>query len=146
MLAEQSVLCWLATSDKDGQPSVSPKEAFVCHDNIFLIANIVSPQSARNVTENEKVCLSFLEIFTQKGYKIYGEARLIKEGDDEFEQYQAPLLEMTKGLYPFNSLFMIEPQKIQTITAPSYFLFKDTTEESQARKAFALYSKVFESL
>ena len=65
---EASVLCWLATVAPDGSPNVSPKEAFM-HDGKgrIIIAHIASPQTVRNITSNPQVCLSFIDVFTQKG-------------------------------------------------------------------------------
>ena len=63
---DQSVLCWLATADKDGQPNVSPKEIFAYHNGDILIANIMSPQSVKNIKANPKVAVSFIDLLTQK--------------------------------------------------------------------------------
>ncbi|MEM6806907.1 MAG: pyridoxamine 5'-phosphate oxidase family protein, partial [Bacteroidota bacterium] len=66
---DRSVLCWLATSSADNIPNVSPKEAFLLYQNeSIIIANIASPQTVKNIKENEQVCLSILDIFTQKGF------------------------------------------------------------------------------
>jgi predicted pyridoxine 5'-phosphate oxidase superfamily flavin-nucleotide-binding protein len=75
---DNSVLCWLATCSKDGEPNVSPKEMFTYKDeNTLLIANIASPSSIANIQENPKVCVSFVEVFVQKGFKIKGNAIII---------------------------------------------------------------------
>ncbi len=70
-----SVLCWLATVGSDGMPNVSPKEIFASFgDESLIIANIASPQSVKNVEFCSKVCVSFVDVFIQKGCKIKGEA------------------------------------------------------------------------
>ena len=75
---DQSVLCWLATVSKDGIPNVSPKEIFTYLDNEHLgIAHIASPNSIRNIKANPNVCVSFVEIFVQKGYKLRGKVEII---------------------------------------------------------------------
>ena len=67
------VLCWLATVDKDQQPNVSPKEMFTyLDDHTLLIANIASPNSVRNIAQQPKVSVSFVDVFTQKGFKLKG--------------------------------------------------------------------------
>ena len=69
-MAERSVLCWLATASTTGQPNVSPKELFaVADDEHVVVANIASPTSAKNIRANAQVCLSFVDVFAQKGYK-----------------------------------------------------------------------------
>ncbi|MBO6514874.1 MAG: pyridoxamine 5'-phosphate oxidase family protein, partial [Phycisphaerales bacterium] len=52
-LITESVLCWLATASPDATPSVSPKEIFKPYNNdSIIIANIASPNSARNIKAN----------------------------------------------------------------------------------------------
>lgn len=48
-----SVLCWLASANNDGEPNVSPKEMFIAdgHEH-FFIANIASPNSVSNIEAN----------------------------------------------------------------------------------------------
>jgi uncharacterized protein len=75
---DKSVLCWLATSNKHNQPNVSPKEIYTYKDhNTLLIANVASPNSISNIKENPNVCVNFVDIFVQKGYKLKGMASLI---------------------------------------------------------------------
>ncbi|MFK5037181.1 pyridoxamine 5'-phosphate oxidase family protein, partial [Klebsiella pneumoniae] len=61
---DKSVLCWLATSNRQNEPNVSPKEIFTYKDDkTLLIANIASPNSIANINENPNVCVSFVDIF-----------------------------------------------------------------------------------
>jgi len=84
--AQKSVLCWLATADAQGQPNVSPKEIFTFYDaDHFLIANIASPNSVRNIAANPRVCVSFIDVFVQKGFKVSGVAQNIVKQDADYE-------------------------------------------------------------
>ena len=57
-------LCWLATVDTDGVPSATPKEMFATSgEDRFVIADIASSNSVRNIRENPSVCISFVDIF-----------------------------------------------------------------------------------
>jgi len=145
-LAEKSVLCWLATANEAGAPNVSPKEAFTIYQNRFLIANIASPKSLKNMQANQQVCLAFLEVFTQKGFQVHGHAQVVDEQHHEFESLKAPLLALTEGRFPFSSITAITPTRIHPIVAPSYYLFKDTTEQDQATQAFQQYSAIYKDL
>lgn len=83
--ASRSILCWLATVGKNGQPNVSPKEIFAVIDAEHLvIANIASPASAQNIEANPLVCVSFVDVFVQKGFKVSGEARNVRKQDTTF--------------------------------------------------------------
>lgn len=137
---DRSVLCWLATVDTEGHPNVSPKEAFIAYgDAELLIANIASPISARNVSINPNVCVSFVDVFVQKGYKVKGTASLIEPSHEEFALVEAPLLTITQGKFPIKSIFKIQASSIQPIIAPSYWLFPAITEEVQVQSAMHSY-------
>ena len=74
----ESVLCWLATANDKGEPNVSPKEMFISNGlKYILIANIASPKSVLNIYSNASECLSFIDVFKQKGFKVKGSAKII---------------------------------------------------------------------
>jgi predicted pyridoxine 5'-phosphate oxidase superfamily flavin-nucleotide-binding protein len=67
---ERSVLCWLGTVDDCGNPNVSPKEVFCAWgEDLILIANIASPESEKNIRSWPEVCVSFVDVFVQKGFR-----------------------------------------------------------------------------
>lgn len=139
-LAEESVLCWLATSTSDGIPSVSPKEVFTVHeDNSIIIANIASPNSARNIRSNPHACVSFINIFSQKGIQIRGLASVLTSVDREYAAIEQQLLQMTQGIFPFKSVFRVMIDDTSEIIAPRYRLFPDTTEQDQIQNAMTTY-------
>jgi predicted pyridoxine 5'-phosphate oxidase superfamily flavin-nucleotide-binding protein len=83
--ARRSVLCWLATVDAEGQPNVSPKEVWtIADEQLVVVAHIASPISARNIAQHPQVCLSFVEVFVKKGFKLVGAAREVRATDAEF--------------------------------------------------------------
>ena len=140
---ERSVLCWLATQSEDGYPNVSPKEAFL-HDggDKILIANIASPESVRNIKRNPKVCLSFVDVFVQKGYKIKGQASLFEKADAGYDVRHEKLLDFIGPKYEIRSVIEVEPEQVDEIIAPSYFMFPEITEEEMIRSALKTYEVV----
>lgn len=138
---ERSVLCWLATTDENGQPNVSPKEVFAVADSqSIVVANIASPRSARNIRANQKVCLSFVDVFVQKGFKIIGTATEVKRSEPEYSHWVTPLLTMAGDRYPIHSVFVVSAIAAEPIVAPSYRLYpSETTEESQIQSALRTY-------
>lgn len=137
---DNSVLCWLATSDESGAPNVSPKEVFAAHgDNVLAIANIASPQSAKNVRGNAKVCVAFVDILVQKGFQVFGEAVIVRKTDSEFEALAAPLMQITQGKFPFATLFKISVSRVKPIISPRYVLYPETTESAQIASALETY-------
>mgnify|MGYP000158759077 CR=1 FL=1 len=140
---DQSVLCWLATASIDQMPNVSPKEIFSFYqDQYILIANIASPQTVQNIEQNPNVCVSFIDIFVQKGYQLKGTARIISSSDTEFKTLEPSLLKLTKGQFPFSSITKIKIKSSKKVIAPRYLLYPNTTEEDQIKRAQQTYNKL----
>lgn len=137
---QKSVLCWLATVDADGFPSVSPKEIFCARGrDELLIANIASPGSMRNISRNPAVCASFVDVFVQKGFKVKGHARVFDASQSGFEERAQPLALMAGQRFPFTTLFAVKVSAVESIVAPSYRFYPDTLEATQAAAAMTAY-------
>lgn len=138
----RSVLCWLATVDAEGQPNVSPKEVFVpLGEDQLLIAHIASPVSARNIQIHPKVCVSFVDVFAQKGFKLQGVATVIEPSEPGFDSLAAPLLRITGDRFPLRGLIRVQVHASAPIRAPSYGLYPDTTETEQIQAARLSYTR-----
>ena len=105
----------------------------------MLIAHLASPNSINNIRDNPNVCVSFVDIFIQKGFKIKGIAKLIFKQDDDFSEKVKPLTDLFTDKFPIKAVIEIEINKIEPIQAPSYFLYPETTEQSQIESAMAAY-------
>ena len=139
--ARRSVLCWLATVDADGQPNVSPKEVWaIADEQHVVIAHIASPVSARNMARQPQVCLSFVDVFIQKGFKLKGAAHEVRVDDPGFTQWAKPLLAMVGQRFVVQSVLVIRVTSVAAIVAPSYRFFPDdTTEAAQVASAMRTY-------
>jgi len=135
------VLCWLATADAEGQPNVSPKEVFAVVDERHLvIAHIASPISVRNIQQNPKVCVSLIDIFVQKGWKLIGHAQYVNARDEAFHAHAKPLLAMVGDQFKIQGVFVVTVGQAQPIIAPSYRFYPDsTTESGQIQAAMKTY-------
>jgi predicted pyridoxine 5'-phosphate oxidase superfamily flavin-nucleotide-binding protein len=140
--ARRSVLCWLATVDAEGQPNVSPKEVWaIADDQHVVVAHIASPISARNIAQHPQVCLSFVDVFVQKGFKLLGGAREVRAADAEFAAWAKPLLAMVGHRFIIQSVLVIQVKSVAVIVAPSYrFYPDDTTEASQVASGMRAYN------
>lgn len=138
---QRSVLCWLATVDAQGQPNVSPKEVFapVGTDHLVL-AHIASPCSVRNIAHQPRVCVSFIDVFAQKGHKLHGVADVLLPGHADFETWSAPLKPLLGTRFPLRGVIRVRLTDSQPIVAPSYALFPDTTEQAQIDAAQRTYA------
>ena len=136
----RSVLCWLATASTENVPNVSPKEIFNYYGtDKIIIANIASPQTVRNIKQNENVCVSFIDILIQKGFQVKGKARIIGKTDSEFSEMEKILTEMTGGIFPFSTITKITVERVKPIIAPKYILYPETTEKEQIESAKKTY-------
>lgn len=137
----ESVLCWLATSNQENEPNVSPKEMFVLKDEqTLVIANIASPVSQKNIQQNPKICVSMVNVFTQKGLKIKGLAKDVLPTDENYQMLRTLFQDTLPEKFVVKSFFEIKIKEIKAILAPSYLLFPETTEESQIVEAYKTYN------
>ena len=117
-----------------------PKEVFTYYkDDMIIIANIASPGSLKNIHANHNVCLSFVDVFVQKGYQLKGKARIVNNSDPVYAAQEELLLAITQGKYPFSSITEITIHQAKPILAPSYILYPETSEQEQiiaAKKAY----------
>ena len=136
----KSVLCWLATASTENIQNVSPKEIFnYFKTDKIIIANIASPQTVRNIKQNENVCVSFIDILVQKGFQLKGKAKIIGKTNSEFMEMEKNLVEMTGGFFPFKTITEITVEQIKPIIAPKYILYPETTEKEQIESAKKMY-------
>lgn len=141
---QHSVLCWLASVGPDGQPNVSPKEIWAVFDDTHVvIANIASPASVRNIRHSNKVCLGFVDIFVQKGFRLLGLAENFASSHPEFSYWAAPLLEKTGTRFPVHSVIVVSVDSVEPIVAPSYRRYPtETTEKNQIAAACRTYGGI----
>ncbi|MGB5654214.1 MAG: pyridoxamine 5'-phosphate oxidase family protein [Robiginitalea sp.] len=133
---DRSVLCWLATVSVQNEPNVSPKEIFNYYGtDKIIVANIASPQTVKNITQNENVCLSFIDILVQKGFQVKGKAKIISKSSADFPEMESILLKMTGGRFPFASITAITIDRVKPIVAPRYVFYPETTEMEQIENA-----------
>lgn len=137
---DESVLCWLATISEDGFPNVSPKEAFL-HDgeSRTLVANIASPITVQNIQRDNRVCVSFVNVFIQRGYKISGRARVLERGVPDFDVQHAKLVKVIGSTFRVNSVTEITPTATAEIIAPSYHMFPESGPLDRIKESLQTY-------
>lgn len=120
---------------------MSPKEIFTFYGaEYLLIGNTASPTSVRNIAVNPCVCVSFVDMFVQKGFKVSGIARNFRKRDMDYEKWAEPLTAMAGPRFAIHSVIVIRVTKFEPILAPSYQLYPhETTEQSQAASAMRAY-------
>ena len=137
---DESVLCWLATADEKGEPNCSPKEVFTYlgHDQL-IIADIASPNSVDNLRQNPLVCVSFVHVFKQKGYKLKGRAKYVTPQCKEYAELFGLVEPAVGNVFPVRGIILVSVTSCSPIIAPAYYLVSGLTEESQIRAAKKTY-------
>ncbi len=137
---ENSVLCWLASVDAEGTPNVSPKEIFASHgDDHIVVADIASANTVRNLRAQPRACVSFIDVFRQRGFKIVGTARIVKPDEQDFPVFGETLLQMAGTDFPIRHIIAIKIDRNSRIWAPSYTLFPERTENERMASALETY-------
>jgi len=137
---EKAVLCWLATVGGDGDPNVSPKEIFAPFaEDDLVIADIASPISVRNIRLNPKVCVSFIDVFRQCGFKLAGEASVIGRDGEDFADFAAPLLSKAGTAFEIRHVIHVRVERVSRIWAPSYAVFPNRSEQERLEEAYRTY-------
>lgn len=142
--APGAILCWLATVSLDGTPNVSPKELWHLHptEDEVSIAEIASPISARNIGTSARACVSFVDVFRQRGWKLTGTATLLPQGAPGFDIVAAGLLQMAGPDFVVRGVIRLRVERVARILAPSYRVFPNRTVEEQMQRAYATYGVV----
>jgi len=97
--------------------------------------------SVRETLRSTHECLSFVDVFVQKGFKLIGNAREVQANDAAFTDWAEPLLAMVGQRFTIQSVLVIQVQSVAAIVAPSYrFYPHDTTEASQVASAMRAYN------
>ena len=104
-----------------------------------IIADIASRGSVRNLQTNPACCVSFVDVFRQKGFKLVGTAHVIGRKDAGFEDTSAPLRAIAGKKFFVRNVIAMTVEHVAPIVAPSYALHKVSEEEMMAQ-AFQTYS------
>ena len=114
-------LGYVATISSDGTPNLSPKGTIaILDDSRLVFANIRSPQTIENLSQNPSTEINIVDPFSRMGYRFKGLASIISSGDD-FEK----ILDYfnKKGIKSKISHFIvIDVKSYSEVTSPSYDL------------------------
>ena len=106
------------------------------------MADIASTNTVRNIRSHPSVCVSFIDVFRQRGFKVVGSAIVIGSEEPDFPVVGADLLRMAGSDFPIRHLISIQIERVSRIWAPSYTLFPDRTEGERMQSAYETYGVV----
>ena len=114
-------LGYVATVSSDGDPNLSPKGTIVILDDSRLVfANIRSPQTIENLTQNPSIEINVIDPFSRMGYRFKGMANVLSAGSDFkkiLDYFQK------KGIKSkISDIIVVDVKSFSKITSPSYDL------------------------
>src|SRR5437764_7817228 len=132
-IIEEQRLGFVATTDIDGIPNLSPKGTFVVvDDRTIAFGEIRSPGTIRNLRANPRIEVNFVDPFVRKGYRFAGSAAVVERGSGTFDA----LLGHFRGstLVPrMRAIVTITVTKALPLTSPAY---DDRNTEPELRRAW----------
>jgi len=112
-------LGFIATVCPDGTPNLSPKGTTIVWDEDHLaFADIHSPGTVQNLLLNHAIEINIVDVFTRKGYRFKGTARVFSEGEvfnKVISSYGEAALK-----YKINNIVLVKVERVIPITSPIY--------------------------
>ncbi len=114
-------LGYVATVSSDGTPNLSPKGTIaILDDSRLVFANIRSPKTIENLTNNPSIEINVIDPFSRTGYRFKGLANILSDGED-FENILDYFKQ--KGIKStISHIVVIDVTSFSEITSPSYDL------------------------
>ena len=136
---QKTKLGFIATICPDGTPNLSPKGTTIAWDDDHLaFADIHSPVTVQNLLNNPAIEINIVDVFTRKGYRFKGTAKIFSEGNlfNEVVSFYGE----AASKYKINHIVLISVERVLPITSPIY----DTgiTEEEVKNKYIDYWNSV----
>lgn len=130
-IVAETILCFVATTNEDGSPNLSPKSSLRIHsDTHLMFANMASPGTVRNLKRDPRIELNCVDIFGRRGYRFVGRAS-VHSGDDPL--YLA-LKEAVAGEHgdaiPVFDAVLVEVLEAKPVISPAYTYIDGVTEDT----------------
>lgn len=113
-------LGYVATVAKDGSPYVSPKGSLtVLDDNTLAFADIESPHTVRNLSEDPRTEINVVDPFLRKGYRFRGRGKILHTGPQYWkvlELYHSEGADVRR----VRSVVLVEIESAAPLVSPVY--------------------------
>jgi len=101
----------VATSSTSGRPNVSAKGSLrVLDDDHVVFADVASPRTIKNITENPQVAIICLDVVTRRGCRVWGQAEVITEG----ELFEGMATELAERHMTVNHVVKVAVEEVET--------------------------------
>jgi uncharacterized protein len=126
-------LCYVATVTPEGRPNLSPKGSLkVLDDEHLAFADIMSPQTMRNLAKNPYIEVNMVDPFLRRGYRFKGVCEVHREGPI-FDDVANELWNREGRQYPVNAVVRIKIEQTAPVKSPAY-VFNTGVKEEDVRR------------
>lgn len=144
-LVREQRLGYVATVNPDGTPNLSPKGTTAVWDDDHLVfADICSPRTVANLSQNPAVEINVVDPLVRKGYRFKGRAQVLTEGR-LFEQvlvfYKRQGVQVHDGAASrIRSVVLVKVERGLPLISPAYD--SGTSEEEMTAKWEAYWKRL----
>lgn len=126
-------LCYVATVTPEGKPNLSPKGSLkVLDDEHLAFADIMSPQTMRNLAANPSIEVNMVDPFLRRGYRFKGTCEVHREGP-VFDSVANELWNREGRQYPVNAVVRIRVEQALPVKSPAYVFNKGVKDDDVRR-------------
>jgi predicted pyridoxine 5'-phosphate oxidase superfamily flavin-nucleotide-binding protein len=120
-IIETQRLGFVATSNLNGSPNVSPKGTFVVvSEDELAFGEIRSPNTIRNLHVDERIEVNFVDPFSRKGIRVSGVGKIIAHGGVRFEELYPRFGEWPSLQMRIAHIVTISIKHVAPLTSPIY--------------------------
>lgn len=131
-----TILCFVATTNEDGSPNLSPKSSLRVHDDTHLMfANMASPGTVGNLRRDPRIEINCVDIFARRGYRFVGQASVHSGDDPLYQALKTDVAAEHGDAIPVFDAVLIEVQQVHPVVSPAY-TFVDGVTEDALRNAY----------
>lgn len=126
-----TMLCFAATTNKDGSPNLSPKSSLRVHDDTHLIfANMASPGTVGNLRRDPRIEINCVDIFARRGYRFAGRASIHSGDDPLYQALRADVAAEHGDAIPVFDAVLVKVLQVRPVVSPAYTFIAGVTEDA----------------
>jgi len=130
-IVAETILCYVATTNADGSPNLSPKSSLRVHDDTHLMfANMASPATVRNLRRDPRVELNCVDIFGRRGYRFAGQATVLSGDDPLYLALKQDVAAEHGDAIPVFDAVLVKVQAAKAVISPAYTFIDGVTEDA----------------
>lgn len=130
-IVAETILCYVATTNADGSPNLSPKSSLRVHDDTHLMfANMASPVTVRNLRRDPRVELNCVDIFGRRGYRFAGQATVLSGDDPLYLALKRDVAIEHGDAIPVFDAVLVKVQEAKAVISPAYTFIDGVTEDA----------------